>query len=302
MGQTWQVVTTDSLFFSSAIHLNHRAFSLLNVNDTLWVGTAEGLSKTADNGATWSRYRYTASDSTSISGEFIVALAYQQAENAVWAACLPGDADDAEFRSVCRTNDGGQSWHRMLNEDYLFPHNMAFYGSRAFVATDLGMYYQNTPEGEWMSIAGVQDLNSGNEIFQEEYYSAAVMDDKLWMGNSDGLAYATITDDLGNADWNIVRSYVSTTERDDPQVYAYPSPFSPSRNYYIRFEFGDKILDEEIRIYDFAMNEVTKVELDNLKPKWNGVNSAGDVVASGVYFFKAKLDGKVHWGKIVVIN
>ncbi len=36
--------------------------------------------------------------------------------------------------------------------------------------------------------------------------------------------------------------------------------------------------------------------------KWNGRDSDGDLVASGVYFFRANVGGNVSWGKVIVIN
>jgi hypothetical protein len=50
------------------------------------------------------------------------------------------------------------------------------------------------------------------------------------------------------------------------------------------------------------MDPVAEIPVGDLKPKWDGKNSRGDTVASGVYFFRAKVDGKVTWGKIVIIN
>lgn len=301
MGKSWQVVTTDGLFFSSGAHLNHRAFSLLNVNDTLWVGTAEGISKSADNGQTWLRMTADAGSDTTISGNFIVALAYQEQEHAVWAATLPAEDTD-EFRAVSRTYDGGANWQTELVDEQMFPHNFAFSGSRAYVASDQGLYWQNGANEDWQNLVQISDTQSGNEIFQEDYYSAAVADSWLWLGNSDGLAYGRIADDLSLVSWQVARSFIPVTADGQPAIYAYPSPFSPSRQYYIRFELGSGRLDEQIRIYDFGMNQVARVQSDELKPKWDGKNDAGDTVASGVYFFKAKVDGKIRWGKIVVIN
>jgi len=308
MGQTWQVVTTDGLFFSSNAHYNHRAFSLLTVEDTLWVGTAEGISKTPDNGQTWERFTFSETDSATISGDFVVALAYQQETHSIWAATVNTDKKAAEFRAVSKTSDWGKSWQRLLTEDNLFAHNFAFNGEAVYVASDLGLDYSNDAGQTWQDpLTALQDHTSGQEIFQEEYYSAAIqdMDDLtlLWLGSSDGLAYTVATDNLTTADWNIVRSFVSTKIRTTPKVYAYPSPFSPSRHYYARFQFDeDAAPDASIKIYDFAMEQVVAIPSDGFQPKWDGRNDAGDTVASGVYFFRAKVDGKVTWGKIVVIN
>ncbi len=305
MGQTWKVVTTDSLFFSSLNNLNHRAFSLLSVNDTaLWVGTAGGISKSTDDGQSWQRYVFKKGNPYSITGNFVVALAWQKEANTVWASTIEAE-DTAETRGVSVTYDGGKTWRHLLMDEDVFTHNFAFYGNDAFVATDKGLYWFHADQKKWEKITNIQDFDSGNEIFQPEYYSVAVQEwanhAYLWVGNSDGLAVHDLT--TANAPWKVIRSFVSTKIRKEPAVYAYPSPFSPSRHLYIRFEYDtDKHLDEPIQIYDFAMDPVAKVPVTNLKPKWDGKNSRGDTVASGVYFFRAKVDGKVTWGKIVIIN
>ncbi len=305
MGQTWEVVTTDGKPFSSLNNLNHRVFSLLSVNDTaLWVGSAEGISKSNDNGQTWQRFVFEEDNPNSITGNFVVALAYQPAANAVWAATIQAE-DTAETRGVSVTYDGGKTWQRRLVDEDVFAHNFAFYGYDAFVATDKGMYWYSAQQEKWNNLTDIQDFESGNEIFQPEYYSVAVQEwgqhAFLWVGNSDGLAVRDLMNP--SAPWKVIRSFVSTKIRKKPAVYAYPSPFSPSRHLYIRFEYDrDKHLDEPIKIYDFAMDPVAEIPVGDLKPKWDGKNSRGDTVASGVYFFRAKVDGKVTWGKIVIIN
>ena len=222
----------------------------------------------------------------------------------MWAATIQAE-DTAETRGVSVTYDGGKTWQRLLVDKDVFAHNFAFYGQDAYVATDKGLFWYSAAQDKWDSLTTIQDFESGNEIFQPEYYSVAVqqwgMHAFLWVGNSDGLAVR----DLQNpaAPWKVIRSFVSTKIRKKPEVYAYPSPFSPSRHLYIRFEYDtDKHLDGPIKIYDFAMDPVAEIPIGDLKPKWDGKNSRGDQVASGVYFFRAKLDGKVTWGKIVIIN
>lgn len=305
MGQTWKVVTTDSLFFSSLRNLNHRVFSLLSVNDTaLWVGSAEGISKSTDNGQSWQRFVFEKDNPHSITGNFVVALAWQKETNSVWAATIEAE-DTSETRGISVTYDGGKTWQRLLVDENVFSHNFAFYGTDAFVPTDKGLYWYHSDRDKWEVLTDIQDFQSGNEIFQPEYYSVAVQQWQgkswLWLGNSDGLAVRRL--DEANAPWHVIRSFVSTKIRKDPAVYAYPSPFSPSRHLYIRFEYDtNKHLDEPIKIYDFAMDPVAEIPVGDLKPKWDGKNSHGDVVASGVYFFRAKINGKVTWGKIVIIN
>jgi len=306
MGKSWQVVTTDSLIFSSGLHLNHRAFSLLNANDTLWAGTADGISKSPDNGLTWEQFKFSASDDQTISGNFVTALAYNESMNTVWAATMEAE-NEAHRRGLSRSSDGGRTWERLLLDEQIFSYNFAFDGSKVFAASDKGLYYSDDNGENWEVITALQDYDSGNEIFHEGYYSAAVQHqlpfNRLWLGSSDGLAAALMDGDLDSREWKIFRSYVSIKQRPKPRVYAYPSPFSPERHLYVRFVYDeDKTLNGPIEIYDFAMDKVASISADELKPKWDGRNLNGDITASGVYFFRAKTGGKVTWGKIVIIN
>jgi hypothetical protein len=309
LGKTWQVVTTDGKFFSSLANLNHRAFSLLSVDgnkdgtgDTLWVGTADGISKSSDNGSTWTRFEFSKDDTLTISGNFVVALAYQEANHTIWAATIQAENSD-EIRAVSISRDWGKTWQRLLINSQLFSHNFAFNGQTAYIASDHGLYWQMMEAGAWDSTTAIQDLKSGDEIFQQEYYSVAVQQDqgipRLWAGNSDGMATRPLAG--SDTDWRVIRSYVTISERPKPAVYGYPSPFSPSRHLYIRFEAG-AAFDKPIRIFDFGMNEVAEIPLTELKPKWDGKSNGGGVVASGVYFFRATTGGQTTWGKIVVIN
>jgi hypothetical protein len=306
MGNNWQVVTTDSLFFSSGVNLNHRAFSLLNANDTLWAGTADGISKSPDNGLSWKRFVFSNSNEQTISGNFVTALGWQESSNTIWAATM--EAEDANHkRGLSRSSDGGKAWERLLLDEQIFSYNFTFDGNSIFAAADKGLHYSTDNGENWNVITALKDYNSGNEIFHEDYYSAAVQPlaslNRLWLGSADGLATTLLDGDLTSREWQIFRSYVSIKRRTKPAVYAYPSPFSPSRHLYIRFVYDeDKKLNGPIKIYDFAMDEVASISSDDLKPKWDGKNSNGDPAASGVYFFRAKVSGKVTWGKIVIIN
>jgi hypothetical protein len=131
---------------------------------------------------------------------------------------------------------------------------------------------------------------------------------RLWVGSSDGLAS---TDNNGFT-WQVHRSFRSTRLESVPSVYAYPSPFSPSRQGYIRFQYDvTKAGDVTIDIYNFAMEPVITIREFEPAPsgdtydrsiKWDGRTAAGEPVASGVYFFRANVHGEVSWGKLVIIN
>jgi len=320
MGQTWQVVTADGQPFnvSSATNnnwKNHVAFSVLAENDNLWVGTAAGIWKSTDKGNTWTHF--SASNQVyPISGNFIVALAHQKytrssgdTVNAIWAATIVAEGNN-EVSAVSKTVNGGETWEVMLENT--FPHNFAFNDSIAYVAADEGLFISNNAGKTWYSLPPIRDDVTGEEILRNIYYSASVTNKvsgkTLWIGTADGLAS---TNDNGNT-WSVYRSYQPTRFNSTPEVYAYPSPFSPSRHNYIRFQYDIHQAGEvDIDIFDFAMDKVigfTEYEASpsgnspDRSAKWDGRNNRGGVVASGVYFFRVKVEDKVTWGKLVIIN
>jgi len=314
MGQTWQVVTTDGEPFSSLDYLNHRAFSVMTENGNIWIGTADGISKSTDKGNTWDRYTHQ-NQSYPISGNFIVALAHQQyvsqgdTINAIWAATIEA-TKEGEFRAVSKSINGGETWEIML--EGTFPHNFAFDDSVAYVAADEGLFISYDGGKNWYELPPVTDQTTGEEILTNTFYSAGVSwfsnEKIMWAGSSDGLAATT---DNGNT-WKVHRSYQSTRLSKTPNAYAYPSPFSPSRHGYIRFQYDITHAGEvQVDIFDFAMDKVVSFKEYESSPvgnssdrsaKWDGKNSDGNVVASGVYFFRVKVEDEVTWGKLVVIN
>jgi hypothetical protein len=314
LGQTWEVITTDGKPFNTNSSTNtgwrnHVAFSVMVENSNIWVGTADGISKSGDGGETWRRFTHQ-NQQLPISGNFVVALAYQPYTHTIWAATIEADTDTSEFRAVSKSENGGESWETMLTGT--FTHNFAFDDSVVYAATDLGLYVSNDGGKNWYTVPVIHDYITGEELNGIEYYSAAVTHEgifnRLWAGNEDGLG-STI--DNGNT-WRVHRSFKSTQGNDTPNAYAYPSPFSPSRHGYLHFQYditreGEVVID----IYDFAIDHVATIReyesapiesTFNRSARWNGKNDAGMTVASGVYFFRINVEGKITWGKLVVIN
>lgn len=311
MGISWQVVTTDGHPFeplNAIFGNNHRAFSLLSENGNLWYGSADGISKSPDNGLTWQRFTHT-NQEFPISGNFIVSLAQQQATNTIWAATIEA-TDQDEIRGVSKSINGGLSWTVTL--EGVFAHNFGFSGDTVFVASDEGLHISVNGGDDWYNVPHIRDSESGEEITATEFYSAASQKSSAgsswWFGSADGLA---LTKDNGRS-WKIIRSFVSTKQRTNPAVYAYPTAFSPSRGNITRFQY-DISADTEVvvKIYNFAMEHVVTIKdsktnfssnTADRSTVWDGRNVNGDLVASGVYFFKVDIGKNTNWGKVVVIN
>jgi len=308
MGRSWTVVTTDGNPFSSFDYVNHRAFSLLAENGNLWVGTADGISKSTDNGQTWKRFVHDDRDSLTISGNFVVALAWQPETHTVWAGTVEA-LGSGERRGISKSSDGGQTWQVVL--DGVFTHNFGFDGGTVFAATDLGLFLSDDGGADWYRLPHIRDALTGEEVMDDEFFAAAsqtVTDGvKWWLGSADGLVS---TDDHGYT-WHVTRSFVSTQTRKSPAVYAYPSPFSPPRGGVTRFQYDVRGNgDVEIDVFNFGMEPVITIRareeningVTDRSTTWDGRDSKGRTVASGVYFFRAKIEGRVSWGKVVVIN
>jgi len=316
MGQTWKVITTDGQPFSALDYLNHRGFSVMIENGNVWVGTADGISKSSDGGETWERFRVSNQQPVSggITGSWVIALAHNPWDNSVWAVTLSTGGN--EFHSVSRTLDGGLTWQNFLKDelsDGTFARNIAFYDSAVYVATEKGVYKSIDGGSTWFKFPTIADPISGEQLLTSRFYSVATSPvqapfHRLWVGSADGLATSA---DNGYT-WIIYRSFVSTRERKEPAVYAYPNPFSPARGDFLRFQYNiSQSGTVKIDIYNFAMEKVVSLRESESAPTqntydrsayWDGRDSNGRMVDNGVYFFRAEVEGKVTWGKIVVIN
>ncbi len=111
MGQSWQRVVLPPDFLSSINpedsldfclspvggafcsdgNLNHRAFSVISPNaTTLYVGTANGVNKSTDNGISWVKFNHQNQDEP-ISGNFVTSLGYNSTDSTVWASTWKTD-------------------------------------------------------------------------------------------------------------------------------------------------------------------------------------------------------------------
>ncbi len=316
-GQTWEVITTDGEPFSAFDNLNHRGFSVMvDTSGTVWVGTVGGISKSTDGGNTWERFTFR-NQNQPISGNWVIGLWHNPYDNSVWATTLKS-VNEGEFNAISSTKNGGLTWNIHLQEelsDGTFPRYVAFYDSAVYVATEKGVYKTIDDGLTWFQLPAIRDSETGEGLFTSTYFSVATSPatppfHRLWVGSADGLGSTA----NNGFDWTVFRSFISTrSERTNPRVYAYPSPFSPLHSDRpCRFQFDiDDAGVVTIDIYNFAMEKVVTLQENETAPvngtndrsiTWDGKDSNGRLVDNGVYFFRATVGGKVTWGKIAVIN
>jgi hypothetical protein len=299
---------------------NHKAFSVIAYDSLVWVGTAAGINKGIVNPTTgcinWTHYK-AQWGGRSISGNWVLALHRQvtaAGTERIWAATVNAE-DPSEKRGVSFTEDDGETWRITLLGERA--HNITSAGDAVYVATDNGLY-KSFDGLNWARFRSAVDSLTGEQIWAEKAYGALFdsRDSTLWIGTPDGLAK---TDDHG-IKWTIERSFVSTSDSGEVRFYAYPNPFYLAENNvrdgsgHVRFQYhldaGELGASTTARIfiYDFAMDPVVSLAPrqhtteGDFSQAWDGRNTAGHLVANGVYYCRLSLVGSEYWTKVMVIK
>ncbi|MCK5127081.1 MAG: hypothetical protein KAR42_12580 [candidate division Zixibacteria bacterium] len=240
-------------------------------------------------------------------GDWVIALEMQETSNdtLLWAACRNVIDTIPQSNAVGYSRDFGASWTKVLNGEMVW--NFAFDDNGgAYAAASNGLFYSAGSPDTWER-AQIIDQNTMDTVWAEtEVYSVEVVDSILWVGTSFGLAFRPL-DNL--SDWSIIRVFKETDSIDD--IYAAPVPFSPlAPNGRLTLHYRvEETADITIEVYDFAMNLVKTVVVNKYRPggedyfeSWDGYNEDGDVVATGMYFFKITYStGPVRWGRLAII-
>jgi len=329
-GQTWQRVVLPPDFlnsitpddtldfclspiggsFCSEGNLNHRAFSVISVDDTtLYVGTAGGINKSTDNGISWLKFNHQNQDEP-ISGNFITALAYNNSNGTVWAATWKAEAEN-EFYGVSSSSDGGATWQTFLRDERT--HNFGFKNLDIIAATDNGPFRTINGGNSWILPTAIVDTQTDptSEIFlrTDIYYSSDSEGDDIWLGSNDGLIKLTETA-LWEGEAKIY--FASQTLKDNSTTYCYPNPFSPNQEQLkIIYSTENKPADVTIRIFSFGMNYIRTVIQNAQRQRgengppdfWDGKDDAGNLVPNGVYLYRVDVDSNEPlFGKIMVLR
>ncbi|HEX9952073.1 MAG TPA: FlgD immunoglobulin-like domain containing protein [Rubricoccaceae bacterium] len=325
----------ESLFADAGI--NFAPFSVLyDATGTLWVGTGAGLNRSfrvpgeADPG--WVRYLdspFRNADGTAVGpvGNLVYALESRPAAGlggraAVWAACwpsgIPGQTESEEFGVVVWRGDDAEGFARfepVLLGVQVF--DLAFDASRAYAAAGAaGLYISGDDGASWRAVTTFNapdgrllPLRPGATVL-----AVAVAATGLYVGTSDGLLRSTD----GGQTWELLRASPEPgadtsgdgTRIDSPdvEVYAYPNPFTPSRDGALRVRFTlDGGTDATVRIFDTAMNPIRTLDAPGLSAganevSWDGLSDDGLRVANGPYVYIVSAGGRQLSGRILVLN
>jgi photosystem II stability/assembly factor-like uncharacterized protein len=338
MGKTWQRVILplddmDSVKPTDTLNIcyspqsgkicntgnnNLLGFSIVAVDSlTLYVGTAGGINKTTDGGVSWTKFNHI-NEASPISGDWVVALAYNSADNTVWAACRRAN-DQSEIYAVSYSKDGGLSWQTTLpNEttDNFSISNQAGEGSEVIAASEGGLFITNDYGKNWYAPGTITDPLTHVSLITNLFYAAAFQGSNIWIGSSEGLAELTGYKGGWNGTWKIFAASKPLTSVTD--TYAYPNPFNPNTDILkIKYSTNGSSVPVTIRIFDFSMHFVRTIiqgatrgnpvhVIDNSSGTidyWDGRNDKGSIVPNGVYFYRVDAGSeKPVYGKILVLH
>ena len=291
---------------------NHKGFSVFVDEDTLWVGTANGINKgiIEEEFINWERH-YTYLDG--ISGNWVVGFTKQtklfnEDIHRIWA--ITWSVSAPEQNSLSYSDDFGASWESV---DFFRQQDFKVYqiysqDEWVFAATDGGLYISK--DGVyWEKLDRPINQIDGSQILSDFYLSVFYNSDLgLWVGTNDGLAQVNFPN---QSNWNI---YQYWPDQSDEKFYAFPNPFDLDSDRifdndgHVRFKFISYSNQCEIQIFDFSMNPI--ISLSNCSQKdgefgtaiWNGRNELGSQVSNGMYFCRLLIDGDYYWTKLLVLR
>jgi len=325
-GQSWQRVvlppddldsikTTDTLdfclspiggSFCSEGNLNHRAFAVTSSDaTTLYVGTANGVNKSIDNGISWVKFNHQNQDEP-ISGNFVTSLSYNQANNTVWASTWKAE-DLTEFYGVSSSTNGGESWSVHLVDER--SHNFGFKGVDVISATDNGAFRTSNQGNTWILPNNIVDEVTGVPLTTNIFYSAASEGNEVWLGSDDGLAKIDETG-FWEGEWKVF--FASQPLSSNNETYCYPNPFSPrTEQLKIKYSTGGVEAAVTIRIFNFSMDYIKTViqnaprnrTVEGPPEFWDGTDENGNLLPNGVYFYSVEInDDAPIFGKIIYLQ
>ena len=110
------------------------------------------------------------------------------------------------------------------------------------------------------------------------------------------------------SDSYIINNELASTFQGRNEIdFAYPQPFRYQSKVISIPTYSDISGKAELYIYSTDMNLVYSSKKDinnsgNIVVTWEGLSSSNDKLASGVYIYVTKADGKIKKGKIVILN
>lgn len=318
---------------------NFLGFSVLvDETGTVWAGTVAGINRSTpedvflfENTETgevfeeraWRRFAFDGTNA-GLLGNWVISIeeqpigdpafpvgAPENPRNPVWLVTWRALERQEQF-GLMVTRDGGETFETALIAagrlyDVAFCEAGFAHCAEGTVYTggDEGLFISEDDGRTWRTVTDFRDRDRPGRVVVPgaTVFAVAATPEALWVGTGDGLLKSTD----GGQTWTIFRAdvpaspAVPTPETPDVEVYAYPNPFSPHADRYVRIRYDREA--SQIRIFDFAMNLVRTIPSPApVEQVWDGYGDDGNRVANGVYLYAVEAGGDTLWGKILVLE
>ena len=265
---------------------------------------------TAEGDRAWQRFTHTGQPD-GLTGDNVVRIAEQQtdgAPNPIWMATWPVNVNpgDRQRFGVTVTRDRGETFEQTLIDERIF--DLAFAEERIYAAGDNGLFVSDDDGSSWTAIRRFELPENTFHRPDAGIRAVATTTRAVWAGTTDGLLRST---DQG-ATWELFRANIplrpDTPDARPVETYAYPNPFTPSRDRVVRLRYEREASGStRIRILDFEMRLVRTLHADGDGPGeqeivWDGTDSGGLRLPNGTYFYEVETDQGNARGKILLID
>ena len=255
-------------------------------------GTDDGnVHVSSDDGTTWTDV------STGLPDRWITRVAGDPFEPLTIYATVSGFRWDEPQPHIFRSENLGQSWVDISSNLPELPMNCIALDpevpGRIFVGSDAGLFYTENGGDEWVSLSnGLPNVPVIGIKLHNPTRS-------LVIGTYGCSAYKLDLDELVTTDDVFVISAAAKLMQN------YPNPFNPTTT--ISFTLDKQVSKAEIEIFNVKGQKVRTFKIDDpgfqvpTKIVWNSTNENGQIVSSGTYLYRLKLDGKISGVKKMIL-
>ncbi len=288
----------SNLYFSTVLDMNHKDSTVL------WAGSAAGLRRYAFPISSADYDEVINFEYPDVTGNFVTALGVQvlpDGNSRIWAMTKPAVGVD-EYIGVSTATLDGQDWKLYPDIDCW---NFEFNGDTVFMATSDGLIYSSDIEGPWDTLA-LHDISPETWVI-----SVRLIGDYLWVGTLGECLVRIDKDDFTQQKkicpeesptnvWNELARLQNALMLSQN----YPNPFNAGTD--IKYSIPNRS-HVVIEIYNLLGQKI-KTVIDEEKPAghhtvtWDSTDDWGNVVASGIYFYRIKAGSNVDSRKMLLLK